>query len=100
VSQSSLLLFPLPINFLEDFKKCSEVLCCSTLECVVRERYGSKALRIFRLLLLKRLLDQKQVEESAMLSSKEAREILYTLMADNFVSVQVSLTRPVVCSAG
>ena len=78
------------INFVSDFKRCCEELCRSTLECVVRERFGSKALRVFRLLLMKKMLDQKQVEDMAMLSSKEAREILYTLLADNFVNLQVN----------
>ena len=58
---------------------------------VVRERFGPKAYRIFRLLLTKKMLEQQQVAETAMLPSKEAKEILYTLLAENFVSLQVSV---------
>ena len=55
----------------------------------MRERFGSKCLRVFRLLLLKKVLEQKQVVDMAMIPSKEARELLYTLLAENFVSLQV-----------
>ena len=55
----------------------------------MRERFGSKAFRVFRLLLLKRLLDQKQVSDMAMVPSKEAKELLYTLLAERFVTLQV-----------
>ena len=75
---------------LSDFKKCSEELCQATIECVVRERFGSKALRVFRLLLIKKMLDQKQVADLAMIPSKEAKELLYTLLAENFVTLQVN----------
>lgn len=74
---------------MSDFKKCSEVLCRTAIECIVRERFGSKAFRVFRLLLMKRMLEQKQVSDMAMIPSKEAKEILYTLLAENYISLQV-----------
>jgi DNA-directed RNA polymerase III subunit RPC3 len=70
-------------------KNCSEVLCRTALECIVRERFGSKACRVFRLLLMKKMLEQKQVSDMAMIPAKEAKEILYTLLAEGFVSLQV-----------
>jgi DNA-directed RNA polymerase III subunit RPC3 len=57
-------------------------------EGIVRERFGSKCLRVFRLLLVKRVLEQKQVVDMAMIPSKEARELLYSLLAENFISLQ------------
>lgn len=36
------------------------------------------------------MLDQKQVSDMAMVPSKEAKEILYTLFTENFVNMQVS----------
>ena len=56
---------------------------------MVKERFGSKSLRIFRLLLLKTMLEQKQVADVAMIPGKEAKELLYTLLAESFVSLQV-----------
>ena len=55
----------------------------------MRERFGSKCLRVFRLLLMKKVLEQKQVVDMAMIPSKEARELLYSLLAENFISLQV-----------
>lgn len=55
----------------------------------MRERFGSKAFRVFRLLLMKKMLEQKQVSDMAMIPAKEAKEILYTLLTEGFVSLQV-----------
>ncbi|XP_064390213.1 DNA-directed RNA polymerase III subunit RPC3-like isoform X2 [Halichondria panicea] len=71
-----------------DYKRASELLCQATIEAIVRERFGAKAHRIFRLLITKKMLEQLQVAEMAMLPSKEAKEILYTLLAESFVSLQ------------
>lgn len=71
-----------------DLHGASEVLCQAAIECVVKERFGSKSLRIFRLLLLKTMLEQKQVADVAMIPGKEAKELLYTLLAESFVSLQ------------
>ncbi len=69
-----------------DYRHACELLCTATIESVVRERFGSKALRIFRLLILKKALEQKQVVEMAMLSSRDARSMLYTLVTESFVT--------------
>ena len=39
---------------------------------------------------MKKVLEQKQVVDMAMIPSKEARELLYSLLAENFISLQVS----------
>ena len=54
-------------------------------------RFGSRSARIFRLLLRKRHLEQKQVEDFAMIPAKEAKDMLYTLMSENLVLLQVHL---------
>ncbi|XP_029359451.1 DNA-directed RNA polymerase III subunit RPC3 [Echeneis naucrates] len=63
-------------------------LARATLESVVQERFGSRSARIFRLLLRKRHLEQKQVEDFAMIPAKEAKEMLYTLLSQNLVQLQ------------
>ena len=73
-----------------DLHHCSRLLCQAAVEVIVRERFGSKCLRIFRLLLLKKILEQWQVVEMAMIPGKESRELLYSLLAENFVTLQVS----------
>uniref|UniRef100_A0A673HIT9 DNA-directed RNA polymerase III subunit RPC3 n=1 Tax=Sinocyclocheilus rhinocerous TaxID=307959 RepID=A0A673HIT9_9TELE len=63
-------------------------LARATLESVVQERFGSRSARIFRLLLRKRHLEQKQVEDFAMVPAKEAKYMLYTLLSENLVQLQ------------
>lgn len=53
-------------------------------------RFGSRCARIFRLLLRKKHLEQKQVEDFAMIPAKEAKDMLYKMLSENFVSLQVS----------
>uniref|UniRef100_A0A672LEB5 DNA-directed RNA polymerase III subunit RPC3 n=1 Tax=Sinocyclocheilus grahami TaxID=75366 RepID=A0A672LEB5_SINGR len=47
--------------------------------------FGSRSARIFRLLLRKRHLEQKQVEDFAMVPAKD---MLYTLLSENLVELQ------------
>ncbi len=58
-------------------------------------RFGSRSARIFRLLLRKRHLEQKQVEDFAMVPAKEAKDMLYTLLSENLVQLQVTLSQAV-----
>ncbi len=64
-------------------------MCEAVIESVVRERFGSKPLRLFRLLLLKRHLEQKQLSDMALIPNKESKDMLYSLLAEHFVSLQV-----------
>lgn len=54
-------------------------------------RFGSRCARIFRLLLRKKHLEQKQVEDFAMIPAKEAKDMLYKMLSENVVSLQVSV---------
>jgi len=54
----------------------------------VRQRFGGPACRIFRLLLLKGQLEQKQIAEMAMIPVKDTRELLYRLLKVDFVQLQ------------
>ncbi|XP_054151297.1 DNA-directed RNA polymerase III subunit RPC3 [Melozone crissalis] len=63
-------------------------LATATLESIVEERFGSRCARIFRLLLRKKHLEQKQVEDFAMIPAKEAKDMLYKLLSENLVALQ------------
>lgn len=54
----------------------------------MRQRFGGPACRIFRLLLLKGQLEQKQIAEMAMIPVKDTRELLYRLLKVDFVQLQ------------
>ncbi|NXS84892.1 RPC3 polymerase, partial [Erpornis zantholeuca] len=65
-----------------DLHKALASLATSTLE------FGSRCARIFRLLLRKKHLEQKQVEDFAMIPAKEAKDMLYRMLSENLVSLQ------------
>lgn len=52
---------------------------------VVRDRFGSKCARIFRILLSKKVLEPKHVEELAMLHPKDTKEYIYQMFKEAFI---------------
>ncbi|KAM8921735.1 DNA-directed RNA polymerase III subunit RPC3 [Pelodytes ibericus] len=74
--------------FVINLHKAVATLATSNLESIVQERFGSRCARIFRLLLRKRHLEQKQVEDFAMIPAKEAKDMLYKMLSVNLVSLQ------------
>ncbi|XP_030043511.1 DNA-directed RNA polymerase III subunit RPC3 isoform X2 [Microcaecilia unicolor] len=74
--------------FVINLHKALATLASATLESVVQERFGSRCARIFRLILRKRHLEQKQVEDFAMVPAKEAKDMLYKLLSENLVTLQ------------
>ncbi|KAJ4460412.1 putative dna-directed rna polymerase iii subunit rpc3 [Paratrimastix pyriformis] len=58
------------------------------LESIVFEQHGMEAHRIFRLLHMKRQLEQKQIAEMAMLPVSECRRHLYGLLAREYLRLQ------------
>uniref|UniRef100_A0A8C5EQ17 DNA-directed RNA polymerase III subunit RPC3 n=1 Tax=Gouania willdenowi TaxID=441366 RepID=A0A8C5EQ17_GOUWI len=74
--------------FVVNLHKSLANLARATIESSVQERFGSRSARIFRLLLRKRHLEQKQVEDFAMIPAKEAKDMLYTLLSQNLVQLQ------------
>uniref|UniRef100_A0A8C6EFD7 DNA-directed RNA polymerase III subunit RPC3 n=1 Tax=Microcebus murinus TaxID=30608 RepID=A0A8C6EFD7_MICMU len=72
----------------KDLHKALACLATATLESVVQERFGSRCARIFRLVLQKKHLEQKQVEDFAMIPAKEAKDMLYKMLSENFISLQ------------
>ncbi|KAM4014205.1 DNA-directed RNA polymerase III subunit RPC3 [Anomaloglossus baeobatrachus] len=75
-------------TFVINLHKAIASLATSNLESIVQERFGSRCARIFRLLLRKRHLEQKQVEDFAMIPAKEAKDMLYKMLSVNLVTLQ------------
>ncbi|MEE6491610.1 hypothetical protein FKM82_016293 [Ascaphus truei] len=74
--------------FVINVHKAVASLATATLESIVQERFGSRCARIFRLLLRKRHLEQKQVEDFAMVPAKESKDMLYKMLSENLVTLQ------------
>eukprot|EP00241_Pyramimonas_parkeae_P015426 CAMPEP_0114289966 /NCGR_PEP_ID=MMETSP0059-20121206/7668_1 /TAXON_ID=36894 /ORGANISM="Pyramimonas parkeae, Strain CCMP726" /LENGTH=549 /DNA_ID=CAMNT_0001411299 /DNA_START=77 /DNA_END=1726 /DNA_ORIENTATION=+ len=71
-----------------NLKRVMDLLRLKQLEAAVRQRFGVSACRVFRLLTMKRQLEQKQIAELAMLPVKETREILYRLLKAGYLLLQ------------
>ncbi|XP_014613486.1 PREDICTED: DNA-directed RNA polymerase III subunit RPC3 isoform X1 [Polistes canadensis] len=63
-------------------------LAWSTLENVVLERFGSDAVRIFRLIPTKKYIEQAQILQLAMMSEKKAKCLMFLLVSNNFIQLQ------------
>lgn len=74
--------------YIVDLKEGSVAVCLSCIQSVVQERFGSKSHRIFKLLVLKKYLEQRQIESFALIPAKEAKDLLYQMFAEGYVSVQ------------
>jgi transcription initiation factor IIE alpha subunit len=57
-------------------------------ESIIEQKYGQIGCRIFRMLLMKKQLEQKQISEYAMIPLIEARTLLYKMLQDNIVEQQ------------
>jgi len=71
------------VNILRTLDKLVE----NCLSSIVQNRYCSKSARIYRLLLEKKFLQQKQIEDFAMIPGKEAKQLTYNLYVDNMLKV-------------
>ncbi|XP_018425582.1 PREDICTED: DNA-directed RNA polymerase III subunit RPC3 [Nanorana parkeri] len=74
--------------FVVNLHKAIATLASCNLESIVQERFGSRCARIFRLLLRKKHLEHKQVEDFAMIPAKEAKDMLYKMLSVNLISLQ------------
>ncbi|XP_035204789.1 DNA-directed RNA polymerase III subunit RPC3-like, partial [Stegodyphus dumicola] len=52
---------------------------------VIQDRFGSKCARVFRIILAKKALEPKQIEELAMLLPRDTKEFIYKLFEESFI---------------
>lgn len=71
-----------------NMQRIIDLIRLKQLEAVVRDRFGVPALRIFRLLLLRGQLEQKQISDFAMMPQKDCRELLYRMLRGGFLGLQ------------
>lgn len=62
-------------------------LTWTCIEHVITEKFGSKAARIFRVVKLKKYIEQEDIQKEAMIPSKEAKLLIYKLMEENFLHI-------------
>jgi len=75
-------------NYCVNMERMLDVIKLKEAECVIRERFGVVALRIYRLLFQRHQLEQKQIADMVMSPIKDTRELLYKLLQAGYVSMQ------------
>lgn len=68
-------------------KKVITELTWTCIEHVITEKFGSKAARIFRVVKLKKYIEQEDIQKQAMIPAKEAKLLIYKLMEENFLHI-------------
>ena len=71
--------------FCVDYRKSLHHLCLAHIESYVKEKYDSKSLRIFKVILEKSQLEQKQIEDFSMIPSKDCKALLYNMLNDGLL---------------
>nr|XP_050040236.1 DNA-directed RNA polymerase III subunit RPC3-like [Dermacentor andersoni] len=74
--------------FSVNLERTLRLLAEGVLASIVQDRFGAKSCRIFRLLLEKKYLEQKQIEELAMITARDAKEMTYKMFQEKFVLAQ------------
>lgn len=74
--------------FAFNVKKAARHLRLLLIESFIRARFGSPSARIFKILLAKKMFEERQIAKVAMITSKEVRERLYALLKVGLVQLQ------------
>ena len=75
-------------QYIVNVKHIYSELAAATIENIILERYGSKALRIFRVIRQKNHVEEPTLQNLVMIPAKETKHLTYTLMENNFIKLQ------------
>ena len=75
-------------QYIVNVKHVYTELAVATIENIILERYGSKALRIFRVIRQKNHVEEPTLQNLVMIPAKETKHLTYTLMENNFIKLQ------------
>jgi len=71
-----------------NFKLISQNLADASLNGIILEKFGSKALRIFKFIREKKFVEEHTLQKCVMIPSKEAKMLTYNLMENHFIHLQ------------
>ncbi|XP_036324357.1 DNA-directed RNA polymerase III subunit RPC3 [Rhagoletis pomonella] len=75
-------------QYVVDLSKAFEELTLTWFGRVITERYGSKASRIFRIIHMKKFIEQEDLQKEAMIPAREAKLLSYYLFQDQFIQMK------------
>ncbi|GMT00196.1 hypothetical protein PENTCL1PPCAC_22370, partial [Pristionchus entomophagus] len=74
--------------FVLDFDKALSLAVDTHVDSLVREQIDSKAVRIRRLIRMKGYLEEDTIDKTVMMSAKQTRDLLYSMLEENYVCVK------------
>ncbi|KAG2434127.1 hypothetical protein HXX76_007854 [Chlamydomonas incerta] len=75
-------------SYVVNAQRVIDLIMLKQTEAVVKARFDTAGLRVFRLLALRGQLEQKQIADLAMLPAKDTREMLYRMLQGGFIMLQ------------
>ncbi|XP_053947010.1 DNA-directed RNA polymerase III subunit RPC3 [Anastrepha ludens] len=75
-------------QYVVDLRHAFKELTLSWFGRVITERYGSKASRIFRIIHMKKFIEQEELQKEAMIPAREAKLLSYYLFHDQFIQLK------------
>uniref|UniRef100_A0A1A9X417 DNA-directed RNA polymerase III subunit RPC3 n=1 Tax=Glossina brevipalpis TaxID=37001 RepID=A0A1A9X417_9MUSC len=80
-------------QYVVDLSQAFEELTLCCIENIITERFGSKASRIFRVVRVKKYIEQEDLQKEAMIPAKEAKLLSYNLFQEQFLQIK-SIRKP------
>merc|ERR1719154_630676 len=71
-----------------DMKHIITELVEASLDCVILEKFSSKAVRVFRYIREKRYVEEGQLQQVVMIPAKETKMLTYQLLENHFIHLQ------------
>lgn len=68
-------------------KTAFKQLTWNCIDNIIIEKFGSKAARIFRVVLKHKFIEQEEIQKEAMVPAKEAKLLTYRLLEENFFQI-------------
>jgi len=75
-------------QYIINHKHIFEEITAASLENIIRDKFGSKAMRIFRYIRERRYVEEGQIQQVVMIPAKECKLLTFQLMENNFISLQ------------
>jgi len=71
-----------------DLKHIVTEIVDNTLECIILEKFSSKAVRVFRYIREKKYVEEGQLQQVVMIPAKETKLLTYQLLENHFIHLQ------------
>uniref|UniRef100_A0A6M2DHK0 DNA-directed RNA polymerase III subunit RPC3 n=1 Tax=Xenopsylla cheopis TaxID=163159 RepID=A0A6M2DHK0_XENCH len=76
-------------QYVVNVSKAMEQLVWSAIENFITQKFSSRSARIFRVVRIHKFIEQELIQKRAMIPDKEAKQLTYELVENNFLKIKV-----------